>query len=185
MNRFVREIVYISPFVVISTIFSFIILLSSYPIHELGHASFAILVGMASNQPSIVLNFTYQPAFHYFRVPQQTIALLPTSPIFTIPFGIAGVFATTVFYFLIFVFVLNLRKVKENKKLQNIICFALITLIIDSILENLFCGTDGFRLSCNSLILNGISLLAWFMFTFFIALFSIFYVKTKEKQNDT
>ena len=136
---------------------------------------------MTQQNPTITLNFTYQQAFYYFKMPQQTIALLPTHPLFTILFGIAGVFTTTIFYFLIFIFITNLKKVKTNKGLQNTLSFAFLTLVIGSILENLVCGTDGLKLTCSSWVLKGISLLVWLLFALFVTIFIMAYLKIEKR----
>ena len=182
MKKYLKNYLYTLPFVIVCMIVAFLIILLSFPIHELGHATFATVSAMALHYNSTTLNFTYIPLFVYFKVPQQTIATLPTSPIFTIPYGLAGVFFTTIFYCFLFLLTMYSKIVRESKQVQTFLSCAMFTLIIDSVLENLVCGTDGIKLTCHPLVLSGIFLLSLFLFAIFLGLAMIIYVKIRRER---
>lgn len=180
MKVMIKKVISTIFYVALAFIISILLFFISFPIHELGHASFATLSAMALHYPNITLTFSYQTIFNNFSLPQRTATVLPTSYLFTIPFGLAGVFFTSLFYCLIFFYLMLLTKVRNNKKLQNLLAWALSILIIDSIVENLIFGTDGLKLSCNFILLTVISFLFWFMFLFVLSLFLIYYKETSS-----
>lgn len=120
-----------------------------YYIHELGHTNVAVLSTFTQKNPTLTLNFTYVdfPLIKYLKVPQQTGATILTS--YKLLFNLAGVFANTIFYAIIFLLVAKIKIIKDKKFLEIPLVISFLILIFQDIAFNLFCGTDGFNLSCS------------------------------------
>lgn len=167
---------------ILGFIVTFFVFISSFYIHELGHASFATMIAMSFQYPGENLTFHYQPIFG-LNLPQQTGAVLPNSQVFTILYGLSGVIATFFFFSIIYLLLIAYNtNINQSPRLQKILLAALLVYLIDSIVENLLCGTDGLKLSCHSLFLSSISFVAWIVFLFFIALFFNSYIAKKNKR---
>src|SRR3989344_6775983 len=94
----------------------FLIMLSffQYYVHELGHANIAILSTFAQKNPTTTINFTFVN-FQYIpmlKVPQQTGADILKS--YSLLFNLSGVFATILFYCIIFLLLIKINNVKKS-----------------------------------------------------------------------
>lgn len=163
-------------------IFLFVLNYSQYYVHELGHSNVAILSSFTQKNPSLTMNFTYVnfPLLKSLKVPQQTGATILT--IYTPLFAFAGVFATILFYLIIFLLVSKIKIIRKNKVLEIPLAISFLILISQDIALNLFCGTDGLKLSCSeftlgflSLIFNGLLILSLGFF------FAILFILRKNK----
>ncbi|PJE81267.1 hypothetical protein COU58_03485 [Candidatus Pacearchaeota archaeon CG10_big_fil_rev_8_21_14_0_10_32_42] len=152
-------------------------------VHELGHANSVVLHAFAQNQSSLTINFTYIDFLgkEFLKVPQQTIAPMPK-----IMFSY-GVLFTMVLYAFIFLLVARLKIVRGNKILEYPLIISLITLVLQDIAMNLFCGTDGLRLSCSiltiqilTILFNAVLLLS---FGFFFVML-IMFIKNKKLEKE-
>lgn len=152
-------------------------------VHELGHANSVVLHAFAQNQSSLTINFTYIDFLgkEFLKVPQQTIAPMPKIMLSY------GVLFTMIFYAFIFLLVARLKIVRGNKFLEYPLVISLITLVLQDIAMNLFCGTDGLRLSCGiltiqilTILFNTILLLS---FGFFFVML-IMFIKNKKLQKE-
>jgi len=151
-------------------------------VHELGHANSVVLHAFTQKSPTLTINFTYIDFLgkEYLKVPQQTIAPIPYLML------VYGVLFTMVFYAFIFLLIARLKIVRGNKFLEYPLVIALVTLVLQDVAMNLFCGTDGLRLSCGSFVIgfltiffNAILLLS--LGFFFVML--IMFIKNKKLQN--
>jgi hypothetical protein len=150
-------------------------------VHEFGHSSAAVLSTMTRHDTSISINFTYIdfkiPLTDLkFKVPQQTISRWP------VILSVYGVLFTIIFYTLIFLsiayFLSKIKNLKENNRITFALMGVLALLIINDIISNLFCGTDGLNLHCSNNFLiasTGIFLFAQLLFLgyFYMELFLI------------
>lgn len=134
-------------------------------VHEFGHASSAILHSTATHNESITINFKYIsykiPLTNIkLSVPQQTITRFPRI------MSVYGVLFTIIFYALIFTFIVyflsKIKGIKENNHIAFALLGVLALLIINDIISNLFCGTDGFNLAC----INGFLMISTGIFLF-------------------
>lgn len=181
MKRVTKDIFSVLLCVILGVIVTFIVFVLSFFIHESGHASFATMTAMSFRYPGENLTFYYQPVFG-LNLPQQTGAVLPNSRIFSIFYELSGVTATFFFFSIIYLLLIAYNtKINQNPKLQRLLAVTLLIYIVNSIVENLLCGTDGLKLSCNSLFLSGFSLIAWTSFLFFIAFFFDSYITGKNR----
>jgi len=176
--------------VALAIIFLIILNFFQYYVHELGHANIAILSTFVQKNPTTTINFTYVdfPFLHYLKVPQATGATILKS--YTLLFNLAGVFTTIIFYCIISFLVTKIKMVQKRKALQYSVVISFLLLILQDISLNLFCGTDGFKISCNEsikglifLIFNGLLLLS---LGFFFVILIIFIKNNKltKKKND-
>lgn len=113
-------------------------------VHELGHANSAVLYTFVEKNQNVSMNFTYIDFMNrdYLKVPQQTIAQIPYIMLSY------GVLFSIVFYSFIFILLARIKKVRGNKLLEYPLAISFLILILQDIVLNLFCGTDGLRLSC-------------------------------------
>lgn len=182
MNKLIKELFYIGCFVLLAFIITFIIFVTSFYIHEMGHASFATFTAMSLHYPTENLTLNYQTYFGFLKLPQQTEVILPISTLFSILYGISGVLLTSIFYILFFLILAGYNnKIRENVNLQKYLIISVIILIIKDVFENWLCGTDGLKLSCSNLTLGIGSLLFWMIFMFFLSLFLLGYYFKKKR----
>ncbi len=139
---------------ILVVIFLFILSYFQYYVHEFGHANVAVLSTFTQKNPSLTINFTYVdfPLMNSLKVPQQTGATILTS--YTILFNLAGIFATIIFYAVIFLLVARIKIIRNSKVLEIPLIMSFLILIFQDIAFNLVCGTDGLKLSCNDFITN-------------------------------
>lgn len=169
--------------IILAIIFVLTLNYLQFYVHELGHANSVVLHTFVQNQSSLTINFTYIDFLgkEYLKVPQQTIAPIPNIML------VYGVLFTMFFYAFIFLLIGRLKIVKGNKILEYPLVISLITLVLQDIALNLFCGTDGLRLSCGSFtigfltILFNVILLISLGF-FFVTL--IMFIKNKKLQKE-
>jgi hypothetical protein len=158
IKRWSKRYLYSLTGILLAIIFMILLSYSQFYVHELGHANAALLTTQIEHIPSVTINFTYQPLilFGYdtgLKYPQQTWAtVLP--PLMSS----YGVLFSIMFYLIIFLLIGRLKIVRNNKYLEYLLLISLLILIVRDISFNLFCGTDGFKLSCNSFILGGLSI---------------------------
>lgn len=139
--------------VILAIIFLILLNYFQFYVHELGHANSAVLYTFTQKNPNLTMNFTYIDFLgkEYLKVPQQTIAPIPNI------MSVYGVLFTLVFYIFIFLLIARLKIVRNNKWLEYPLAISLFLLVLQDIVFNLFCGTDGFKLSCNAFILKFLS----------------------------
>ena len=135
-------------------------------IHELGHANSAIIYTLIHKNPSIIINFSYIN-YTYFVVPNQTISAIPNI------MSSYGVLASLLFYSILLLFISRIKIIKENKKLTISLIVSFILLTLREIIFNLFCGSDGFKLNCNSLFFDT---LIYFFLGFFLISLGFFFI---------
>jgi len=169
--------------IILAIIFVLTLNYLQFYVHELGHANSVVLHTFIQKNPTLTINFTYIDFLgkEYLKVPQQTIAVIPKLML------IYGVLFTIIFYSFIFLLIGRLKTVRGNKWLEYPLIISLITLISQDIALNLFCGTDGLRLSCGvftihflTILFNGILLLS--LGFFFVMLFM--FIKNKKLQKE-
>jgi fatty acid desaturase len=194
MNKKISKII---PVVVVSLtlafFLTFILLYFDFFVHELGHANIALLSGQAKQIPSITINFTYQPLMLLgynigLKYPQQTEAIILNS--FNPLFKVSGVLFSLFFWSIIFLFLYRIKLLRENKYLSFSLAITFLALVINDIISNMFCGTDGFNFVCGKVIFEVLFYSFWFAILlslgfFFSLLFFIFLEKIKhEGEND-
>lgn len=185
--KFIRESSKNYLYSIIGIVLAIILVLTlnyfQFYVHELGHANSVVLHAFAQNQSSLTINFTYIDFLgkEFLKVPQQTIAPMPKIMLSY------GVLFTMVFYAFIFLLVARLKIVRGNKFLEYPLVISWITLVLQDIAMNLFCGTDGLRLTCGTLTIrvltiffNAILLLS---FGFFFVML-IMFIKNKKPQKE-
>jgi len=168
---------------ILAVIFVFILNYFQYYIHEMGHAIVAIFSAFAMENINLTITFNYVSfwGIEFLKVPQQTGATILN--LYSLPFKLAGIFSTFVFYLLILSLLDRIKIIRENKILEWSILIAFVVIIVQDIALNIFCGTDGFEIACNDttllvlrLFFNIILLLS---LGFFFALLTIF-IKNKK-----
>lgn len=147
--------VYSAISVVLAIIFLLVLTYFQYFIHELGHANTAVIYAFTQKSQNVSMNFTYvnYPIIHSLKVPQQTIAVMPRIMMSY------GVLFTMVYYVFIFLLISRIKIIQNNKLLEYPLIISLFTLVIQDIISNLVCGTDGLQLSCSSFLINSLSIL--------------------------
>jgi len=187
LKKFIKEASKNYLYATIGIILAIILVLTlnyiQFYVHELGHANSVVLYSFAKNQSSLTINFTYNDFLgkEFLKVPQQTIAPIPKIMLSY------GVIFTMIFYAFIFLLVARLKIVRGNKFLEYPLVISLLTLVLQDIAMNIFCGTDGLRLDCSilaiqilTILFNAILLLS---FGFFFAMLIIF-IKNKKLQKE-
>lgn len=153
LKRTPKRIFIYSTIAVVLALITFLILnYCQFYVHEFGHASSAVLYTMTTHNESITINFTYIN----YKVPLTNISLLvPQQTITRFPriMSVYGVLFTIIFYALIFTLIAyilsKIKSLKENNRIAFSLMGVFILLIINDIVSNLFCGTDGLNLSCS------------------------------------
>lgn len=187
LKKFIKEASKSYLYATIGIILAIIIVLTlnyiQFYVHELGHANSVVLHTFAQNQSSLTINFTYINFLgkEFLKVPQQTIAPIPKIMLSY------GVLFTMVFYAFIFLLVARLKIVRGNKFLEYPLIVSLITLVLQDIVMNLFCGTDGLRLNCGSLVIQILTILfnAILLLSFgFFFVMLIMFIKNRKLQKE-
>ena len=187
-NRFIQNIkrtpkrVFIySALAVILAILTLIVLnYFEFYVHELGHANSALLDTVTTKTNSITINFTYKDYILFgkdsgLKYPQQTFANIHTN--FRPLFSLSGVLFSIIFYGLIFSLVgyilTKIKRLKDNNRIALALVGVFVFIIINDIISNLFCGTDGLNLSCSNSFLMTISGIFLIIELFFLGFFYV------------
>lgn len=167
-----------STLAIILALVTFIILnYCQYYVHEFGHASAAVLYTMGRQEPSVSINFTYIDykiplAGVGLKVPQQTITNVPRI------MWVYGVLFTIMFYAAvscgIMYLLTRIRRLRENKRIGLALVGVVGLLILNDIVSNLFCGTDGLDIYCSNSFLMVFSGVVLF---FMLVVLGFFYIE--------
>jgi hypothetical protein len=142
----IRVYLYSTIAVILALVCFLLLTYLNFFVHELGHANSAVLYTFLEKNQSVTTNFTYINFMgkDYLKVPQQTIAQIP-------PIMLSyGVLFSLFFYSFIFILLAKIKRVGGNKLLEYPLAISFLTLILQDVVLNLFCGTDGLRLSCGN-----------------------------------
>jgi hypothetical protein len=174
--------------IVLALFFTLVLIYFNFYVHELGHANSNLIYTTINHINSTTINFTYQNFILFGRdlglnYPQQTITVMPSI------MSIYGVLFSLVFYALIFLLLAKIELIRNNNYLGVSLGIAFLTLIIQDIVSNLFCGTDGLDLACSALTFNIISWFFWATLLlslgfFFNILLVIIINKFKSRKNE-
>lgn len=154
LKRTPKRIFLYSTLAIILALISLLVLnYCQFYVHEFGHASSAVLYSMTTHNESITLNFTYIN----YKIPLTNISLLaPQQTITRFPriMSVYGVLFTIIFYALVFTLIAyilsKIKSLKENNRIAFALVGVLVLLILNDIISNLFCGTDGLNFSCSN-----------------------------------
>mgnify|MGYP001577277995 CR=1 FL=1 len=174
--------------IVIAFFFTFTLIYFNFYIHELGHANSALLHTVITHNTSTTINFTYQDYMLFgknlgLKYPKQTLAVMPNL------MSIYGVLFSIIFYAFIFLLLAKIKLIKNNNYLGIPLAITFLALILQDIVSNLFCGTDGLDLACSQFTFGIISWVFWITILlslgfFFNLLFMTLFNKIKRgKQN--
>lgn len=146
--------------IILAFFFTLTILYFNYYIHELGHANSALLHALITHNNSTTINFTYQDYVLFgkdlgLKYPQQTLAVMPNL------MSIYGVLFSMIFYGLFFLLIVKIPIIKKNNYLGVSLAITIIALILNDVVSNLFCGTDGLDLSCGPMTFKIIFWVFW------------------------
>lgn len=174
--------------IVIAFFVTFTLIYFNFYVHELGHANSALLHTVITHNTSTTINFTYQDYILFgkdlgLKYPQQTLAVMPNI------MSIYGVFFTIIFYAFIFLLLAKIKMIRNNNYLGVPLVITFSALILQDIISNLFCGTDGLDLACSQFTLGIIFWIFWITILlslgfFFNLLFTILFNKIKGRKKD-
>lgn len=175
IKRTPKRIYFYSTLAVVLALITFLILnYYQFYVHEFGHASAAVLYSMTTHNESITINFTYIN----YKIPLTNIGLLaPQQTITRYPgiMSVYGVLFEIIFYASIFTLIAyilsKIRRMKDNNRIAFALMGVLVLLIINDIVSNLFCGTDGLKFSCSNSFLMIFSGIFMFLLLSFLGYF--------------
>ena len=174
-----NEIIFIKT-LLFSLVLLFFVYFSSFYVHEYGHVSVAVFSSMAYHLSDVNLSLNYIKQFGLL-VPQQTEWIGVNVPLhIKLLYSLAGVLFTTIFYILIFLVLVYILKTSAKRDVWKYLFYGFIVLVIDTLVENLVCGTDGLKLSCSHYLQLTISVVFYLIFAIFIILFFFSYFSLKE-----